>query len=695
MIINIEIEKCKEGENIGAPRLKLKYAPSEKAPFKEYVCTLSAQGSNQTSEASIESLSSFAENLKALKGDFNHLPPDQYLLILPNPESAEEPLQLMIKRDGSICVQHANTPVDLTLKSFKNIDCPNAVCLQSINLTAPTITVSNHLMATENACFKANQLTNSGYIESSKDLDLKLIVLKNEGAILANRINGAFAKRCKTETSAVETTLENKGIIIGLDQLHLNVPGKVINQPDAAIIANKDFKLQTGIFENHAQVTVKGSMTVVTQQKFHNDNASVVFAQNISVIGGKFLNEGAIVSKGRLSVVSDYSLVNRSSAKLITEEELLLCSKSKGIKIGGTVAAEKSIKIIATNQNIVLPNAKIYCTKDIELASPTEVNNSGELRAGANVQILSGIVNNNAVAKVIASELLSITAGQHLTNAGELSGCQSVLATALHSVHNLATGNIHSVLGNVELKTFGEVMNAGIARAHTTLAITAASLTNAAMTGELHSLDILRANILNALKNNGKIKAEHLRLTSQTLDNAAEAILKAGKQLMLTVRDNFHNAGNTTSEGTLEIDATVVQNMETGQIKAEGNLNIFVRELFSNQGLLKSGNAVIIEAAHFIHNLMHGKMEALGSVMLKAGGQFLNQGSVFSQQSVDIQVLVCLRKYHDKEIDPPEAFAVLDELYSDPTITHTLDPESVINARLILDHYKNGIIKHA
>ena len=374
----------------------------------------------------------------------------------------------------------------------------------------------------------AATLSNAGQISSQGSLDIA-------GTGIDNR-NGQIQALGDTIVNVGTGTVNNQaGLISTASSLTVNA---------AALLNQNTLGIDQG---------VAGANVTVNANEVNNASGSLLADRTLTLNGAGALNNTSGQISGQTVNIQDASYsraIDNAGGQITAGEQLNL--QVKGITGPGTLQSGLDVRIdladSLANDGVILAN------RDLTLATQGDLSNAGEIKAGNQLEIQAGNID-NAVIGEISAGAAQLRAIDMITNRGLIDGGIARLDAA--QIDNLGTGRIYgdhlslnaTVINNAE-ETVGAITQAGTIAARARLDIGVGTLNNNR-----------RALIYSAgdAAIGGAVDADGFAIgTASTVNNTSAAIdVEGALEINATAINNVRENVTITAEGTQSIDETV------------------------------------------------------------------------------------------------------------------------------------------
>ncbi len=519
--------------------------------------------------------------------------------------------QILAIGDLSIAASDLSNSSDAIISSISQL---LSLTLSSDLQNAGEISAATSLTA------DANNFTNSGIILSGTTLTLKAAnLLTNSGNLQSTQ---------NSQVSA--TSLNNSGSIKSFATSTINTTS-LTNQIGATIFSSDDLAI-TAALNNSGSISAQNNFTLTSSTL---NNAGIIYSANIFNISavGDLTNSGTLYSDG-VMLISGASLNNSNSGQIFSAKDFSVNLTADFTNLG-TLQTSQAINATiagnAVNSGAIVANTVTFSNSDDVTNSGTiasdgdltllasNLSNSGTIQSGGNSQItLSNNLTTFENSLIYSGATLAITAGNSLTNAGEISALGSAILTTNSSVNNSG-----SILSNANLT------------------ITAADLNNQNTDSVIASINkSLTLNISNQLTNVGTIFAKENLTLSGAPNSELSSVTNSGdisfNQLVdgLKVK-NFTNSGSISSNSNntdqdLIITATSSFN-NSGELSSQSNFTITSQNIFTNSGTILSVQNLALNSDLLTNS---GEISAQNNLAIASSGDLTNSNKILANGQI-------------------------------------------------------------
>ncbi|WLI04087.1 hemagglutinin repeat-containing protein [Pseudomonas sp. FP597] len=473
----------------------------------------------------------------------------------------------------------------------------------------------------------ARALDNTKGLVAAAGVDLRVNSLTNAEGKLSARDD---------LTALITTGLDNRqGEILGANTL---LTGASLDNSKGLIQADKLVTLNhSGLISNRSGRVAAGQSLDLTAASLDNAGGTLTSDGTLNaLISGQLLNQAGLLASAGLLQLTAASLDNQSKGRITGNSELVLTAGQLDNR-SGLLNSGKAMTLKVDS----LDNRAGEVSSVTELAlNGSQLNNSagGKLLANGDIQLNVDRLDNQLKGRIYAKRNLSmVLKGPLLNQQGILRSDASLTLDMNHGALDNAAGLINTP-GVLLLKNLSTVANQkGEISSERGFSLTAESLDNSE--GKLLSDQAVTLKIEQALVNiKGVIAAAGLNAQAVRLDNT-EGVLTSSKDLSLAVVGEWLNIdGEVSSAGVSVIDAMTLNN-RNGQVMSDVSLNLITRGALANQGgTLGAGQRLQINASN-VDNSQSGSLVSDGSVTVQVDGLLNNQakGRVLSKGDMTVK----------------------------------------------------------
>ncbi|BAN51063.1 filamentous hemagglutinin N-terminal domain-containing protein [Metapseudomonas resinovorans] len=404
-----------------------------------------------------------------------------------------------------------------------------------------------------------------GLLSSEGSLDLSAGHVDNQGGMLSSAADLNLTARGQ---------LDNQGGVIVSDGALKLASAGLDNSLSGSLSAKGNLQLDTGALDNSqgGRLTAAGRLQLIAGLVDNSAKGRIASGQALSarVTGLDQHDGGELFSRADLQLDLQHGLLNNSAGGLINSPgQLLLQNLGQVQNRGGEISSQQGFTLAAQ-----------------------QLDNSG--------------------GKLLSNQALVVRIAQALDNArGELSA--NGLDLRAGSLDN-REGRINS-LGSSTIAVVGHFDNRGGAlSANGPLDLAVATLDNRA--GEIVGRGDVQARVGSLDQRGGLLIAlGSLALDGQRLDNSANGLVSATRDLVLKVDEIDNRGGEISSQESVQLTGQQLDNSDQGRLLAGTRLGLAVAQVINRTRGLISGNSAVTLRATSLDN---------------SGGRLL------SQQDVDI-----------------------------------------------------------
>ncbi|WP_312340058.1 two-partner secretion domain-containing protein [Anaerospora hongkongensis] len=515
------------------------------------------------------------------------------------------------------------------------------------------------------------QLTTAGTIAAGADVTLSGKSINSTGTLAAGLTNtGAIGDSGDLVLNAEEQITATGQNLAGND---IAIRGSSVNLSDAATQANRSVTVAASagdVVTSGGELTAKETIDVTAQGSLINEEAVIkgakvkIEAQNISNRGGVLAQFGQTdfgINTGILDNTSGQIASNSENLSIAVEQ---LYNNEGIIQHAGSgkldIQAEETFdnaggQVISNGQATIstdrLDNSQgtIYAQNQLAIRANRLANNQGQIVGKAKMDIQSAIIDNTQ-GLVEAGGSLSVSGQTVVNDGGKLTSLDTsgLLVEASDSLSNVAgligsNGAIHVLAdtidntdGQVSAKTDLTIENtdglnnrngALVAGNNLTVTQTGGSLANESGTLQAGSNLTIAAGEADVLS--GSFVAG--KTANVSARNLTVSQLQAGKDVQISTRQDFTNAGQVQANGELSVTADgKVTN--TGSMTGLEKVDISGTTVTNKSGAaIKSGSALAVKG-QAVDN--QGTLYAQGTVSITAQDQLTSGGTIAAGEDV-------------------------------------------------------------
>ncbi|URL59486.1 hemagglutinin repeat-containing protein [Luteibacter flocculans] len=359
--------------------------------------------------------------------------------------------------------------------------------------------------------------------------------------------------------NAASFTQTSDGQVHAADHVSLDVSGALDSA--GAIIGGNGLAINAGSLSSTAQLgSTAGDVSIATT------------LGDLSLVG-------TTVSAGRLDATSAAAFAQ--SGALSTAAATLTAATD--MTLAGDVSANGAVGLNAGRD--LHNTGSVYTSGTLSLQSTGNLDNRGSLASEQGLTVDAGALTQATNGALQTNGNLAVTAGS-IDSKGTLASAHDVSVAAQDDVSLSGTTQAGGALG---IATTGAVNNAGKLLASTSLAVTAANISN---TGALSTDGTLDLHATDALDNQGTAYAgRKITLGANGLTQGASAELTGADDIAIDVVGAVNNAGKIVAAKSLDVKGGSVSS--TGTLGTQqGDLDLQAR-----RGDLVLGGTVVSAAA--------------------------------------------------------------------------------------------------
>ncbi|SMG11529.1 hemagglutinin repeat-containing protein [Cedecea sp. NFIX57] len=492
----------------------------------------------------------------------------------------------------------------LTLQPQQDINnrLGGAMQTQGAMLVAGQNVINGGLWQAQYLKLNAQQLQNSGTLQSTGNLDLALTSgLTNTGAITANNTAIVMAPgitnqgQIQAKNLALSgSSLNNGGNISGVEGLGISLGGNLDVQSGARLLTNglltvganiitnlghvqgNAVTLNAAALNNQGRVEANSALTGTLSGSLDNGPNAVLLSQGSLDLGAQQLsNTGTVQGNGNTRI--DLRERGNNQGQLLSGGTLTL--NAPGFTNGGWVQGS-GLWLNAGS----LSNSGTVLAQQQGTIGGSYILNNGMLQGG-NLTVNPGQLDNNGT--VYATQNLGITASQVNSSAGARLLSQGNMG--INAVNSSLQGQV-AALGNLSLNSQGSYNQLTTLAAGNALAVSSQGDINVNGLMQGQGVQLSAAGTLN---NNGQVRAgygeSHLNAGQLNLNGAGS--VQAGGTLRLTSQNGINNAGFVGTAGDLIASAGGTL-LNSALLYAGNNMSLFANSIRNYRGDILAGNSL-------------------------------------------------------------------------------------------------------
>ena len=435
-------------------------------------------------------------------------------------------------------------------------------------------------------------------------------------------------------------TLDNRGGWAGSDgALTVTTGGNLLNG-GGSLLAQQGLTLNAASVGNQAGriASLQGGVTVRAQGALDNTQGAIQAAQTVDLLSTGMTNRQGEVSGATILVDTRGQTLDNTGGRLLAAQSLTTDS--------GTLENRGGLLQSGGGLSVQTHGAALNNTRDGAVSTPTGIRASGAMTIAAGALTNENGISAGTSAQLTVSQLtnrselsasaLGLTVGGTLDNqGGRLIGGQSLTASAQQVLNQ---GGLIYGGTTLSLNSAGRIDNtgnggSGVGIQGGNVTLQAQQLDNVG--GQVLASGNLGLTITQALNNSsGALGASG----SQTIGDGAQASalslnnaggrIWSGSAMGLNLRELAGGVGGQISSGA-GMTVKLAGDFSYGagsQFQAAGDMTLNVSGNFSNQGTLRSGGGLSIQATN-IDNAASGELSG-ALTLLTAAGQLNNRGLI-------------------------------------------------------------------
>jgi filamentous hemagglutinin len=445
----------------------------------------------------------------------------------------------------------------------------------------------------------SDSLTNGGLLQGSRTLNLVAALLNNQrGGTMATDGSLALAVPQLSNGGLIavggDLNLSGNSLTNGGEINAANLTSKVANlanQQNGLLLANGNLTLAGKRLDNSGQLAADTQS--LSFDSLSNQGA-IQGNRTLSLTAKEVSNSGTLLAGGDLTVAAD-ALTNSGT---LQGANLLALNVAALNHLDGVLLSGGSLNV----QAIKLTSAGLMQSKTLNLATGDWINTGNALSEQTAILSVSHLLNNKG--KILGQNGANLSAASldnsgwlvakvvnfqgDLVNSGLIQGSVG-LDLSGDTLTNRPGGQLLS--GGNHQQNFKRSENQGTLQGKSLL-ITADEWTNG---GFVQAQDSLRANVKDALNNDGTLLSQNLfELHAAQIINQGSL---AADKLSLTA-PSLINSGLLQGNTSLLLDIPQIRNLASGQLISGGALNLALDSL-ENEGLLQVNDALSLSGEGF------------------------------------------------------------------------------------------------
>lgn len=475
------------------------------------------------------------------------------------------------------------------------------------------------------------RLTNGGWLLSQGPITLSTDDLSNYGKLFSEEqltlntqkfVNQGIVQSKTTQLMAQQ--LINRGDIIGVDRLALQLQQDLLNADTGKLLSGGELGVSAAVVRNEG-LWQGEQIILAARQLNHNGTLQANKRIQLDVTGD--INSGVgsqIVTNGE-AAINALALVNLGNWQASN-----LYLKGNSLLNNGVIVGVNQLNAEINGGVTQQANGQMLSNGGLSL-NASQVDNQGRMQAG-NLALQGADVTNSGV--MLGQDAFSAQLGGVFRNlaAGDLrsqNGLQ-LNAAALDNAGNIQSGGASTLVLTDTMLNTGKLMVGGgldlrVPSLNNSGWLQANSITfNGSQLDNSGTLIAAGDNLLalDVFNNQGMVQGENLQLNSGSLNNAGT--LLATRQLTLQAQQAVNQQnGKLFSAGDLQLVSGAFNQL--GQLVALGNLALTLNDAFTQQGTLAAGNALVLSSNGDI--TLAGTTQGQ-SLDISSLGQFTNASSL-------------------------------------------------------------------
>lgn len=444
----------------------------------------------------------------------------------------------------------------------------------------------------------AARLANAGIIQAGG-----MLRLGKEGSRMGEVVNDAGAEMLGNSLSLAVRNLDNAGLMQAAAGMDLQVRNQLQNRAGARLLqadAKAAMQLQAGSLVNHGSMQSAGSLKARSAAGLDNSGL-LQSAGTLDVGAGTALRnigqDSRMLSTGADLVLDATTLDN---AGRLQAGRNLSASVGGTLFNNGTILNDSDTGLLMLTVGALDNRGLIQADGAAQLgATAGKLQNSGSIAAGTTLDMAtaSGLENNGAGSRLLATGKMTVRGGADVTNQGRMQAGSAL--------------TIGSVAGRA-----GKLVNrAGAVIMGDSLALYAGSIANSG------SIGAQNAAVLDAGR----------------LDNLGKdaAVVVGNGRIDLT--GSLRNEGVMHGVDALSVQAAGIVNAGTAGLSSAGNLTLLARTAgIANEGAFYAGRTMTLSAPG--QEIVNGDMATMDANDIQLGAStFVNSGAVEAKQDITIK----------------------------------------------------------
>ncbi|WP_345817791.1 hemagglutinin repeat-containing protein (plasmid) [Paraburkholderia sp. PREW-6R] len=385
-----------------------------------------------------------------------------------------------------------------------------------------------------------------------------------------------------------------------------------------------------------------GDSTVTAAQLTNQAGSTLYAGQGLTTsVSGNLTNAGQLGAQNALQVNAD-SVTNQAGAQLVSNtRDATLVSNS--VTNAGTISAQGNLSLTgASAGTLAVTNAAsgtLIAGQKLTVQGQNGSGNATLTNAASNTATNTGNAQQAAAQGTVQGGTLNLNLST-LTNSGSIAGLHGSTLAVSGTLDNQAGGTLTLAqdAGAQSAVTAGTLSNEGRFQDMGTAQVTARKEFDNSGATVLGQGDV-GAPVIN---NNGTLEAQQdLQLRTSTLDIGNGALVASGGTLGVNATSvGVADGGTMQSVGNADISTTALTfgGANAGLLLAQsgGQATLNVNGALNNPGLVFSGGDLTVNASS-VNNAQTGAISALGKLNVDTGtGDIINAGQLYSHQAINL-----------------------------------------------------------
>ncbi|MGN2432750.1 hemagglutinin repeat-containing protein [Pseudomonas syringae] len=534
-----------------------------------------------------------------------------------------------------------------------------------------TLTNSSDLVAGQAVTIDADQLSNTGVIESGINADNTRNSTGTLSVRARNVVNQGTLAASSALSAIVSETLDNRA-------------GKIVSEGTLTASAAR-------LDNSNGQLSSAGEQSVTASESLDNSAGQLVTDGVLTVSSARLNNSGGTLSAAQALNINSAQLDNSATSR-ITSGAALTLNTTVLNNLGGLISGWQGVTLtgdsfdntagtLVSNTGMTLTlngaltntNGTVVSNSAMTLDLPGTLNNSnGNIVSGGDLLLQRGGNVTNSNGRLTSQGLMTLFATTlDNRNNGTLAG-STVSITSSGDVLNGNNGLINSRTGTLGLNAGALNNDSGVVQSANTLTLAtgngAVSNVGGNLIAQTGDLSITGASVDNSAgvlaSLSGGVSTDLSGLLRNGLANAKGGVIQ-GQRLLLTARGGIDNNGGSIAaqQGDALIQASTFDN-RNGALSALGLVQVrgdsfdnsgdqdgqvagrdidfdLSGALNNRQGIIESDNSLLLKAGSLDNT--SGQLRALGnggSTVLTLSGALDNTGGKLESASSNLQFAI-------------------------------------------------------